>query len=33
MKKEMMHTANFRATVTVMVLSVTVFAIIRKYTK
>jgi len=33
MKKEMMHTANFRATATVMVVTIAVIAVIRKYTK
>ncbi len=33
MKKEIHSAANFRATVTVLVISIAVTAIIRKYTK
>lgn len=33
MKKEMRNTANFRATLMIFVISISIFAVIKKFTK
>ncbi|GEM_PF-1490601 len=33
MKKEMRNTANFRATLMIIVISISIFAVIKKFTK